>query len=116
MHELGLFPNDLGEEVKSEIQKQLAQTIKVNARPLTQVEWTALLEKEGFKIVSVETNPMSLLESKRVIDDEGFLRTLKIVFNILTHPKERKRILEMRKTFRKYKQHLNAIAIVAEKN
>lgn len=116
MHELGLFPNDLGEDVKSEIQKQLAQTIKVNGRPLTQVEWTALLEKEGFKIVSVETNPMSLLESKRVIDDEGFLRTLKIVFNILTHPKERKRILEMRKTFRKYKQHLNAIAIVAEKN
>ena len=58
---------------------------------------------------------MSLLESKRVIDDEGFFRSLKIVFNILTHSNERKRILAMRDTFRKYHKHLNAIVIVAEK-
>lgn len=115
IHELGLYPNDLSEEVKGDIQKELAQTIKVNARPLTQSEWTTLLEKEGFKIVQVETNSMSLLESKRVIDDEGFFRSIKIVFNILTHPNERKRIVEMRDTFRKYDKHMNSIAIVAEK-
>ena len=77
IHELGLYPNELAGDVKNEIQMQLAQTIKVNARPLTQSEWTSLLEKEGFKIVYVETNSMSLLESKRVIDDEGFFRSLK---------------------------------------
>lgn len=115
IHELGLYPNELDKGVKDEIQKQLAQTIKVNARPLTQSEWVSLLEKEGFKIVHIETNSMSLLESKRVIDDEGFFRTLKIIFNILTHSDERKRILAMRDTFRKYDKHLNAIAIVAEK-
>lgn len=115
IHELGLYPNELAVGVKNEIQKQLAHSIKVNARPLTQSEWTSLLEKEGFKIVHIETNPMSLLESKRVIDDEGFFRTTKIIFNILTHPNERKRILAMRDTFRKYDKHLNAIAIVAEK-
>lgn len=115
IHELGLYPDNIAEDIKTDIQKQLAQTIKVNARPLTQSEWSALLEKEGFKIVQVETNAMSLLESKRVIDDEGFFRTLKIVFNILTHPNERKRILAMRDTFRKYDKQLNAIAIVAEK-
>lgn len=115
IHELGLYPNDLNEEVKGELQKELAQTIKVNARPLTQNEWTTLLEKEGFKIVHVETNAMSLLESKRVIDDEGLFRAIKIVFNILTHPNERKRIVKMRDTFRKYDKHMNSIAIVAEK-
>ncbi len=115
IHELGLSPNDLNEEVKADIQKQLAQVIKVNARPLTQNEWIVLLEKEGFRIVQVETNAMSLLESKRLLDDEGLFRTLKIVFNILTHPKERKRIVAMRDTFRKHQKHLNAIAIVAEK-
>lgn len=115
IHELGLYPNDLNDAVKDDIQKQLAQTIKVNARPLTQHEWTTLLEKEGFKIVHVDTNAMSLLETKRVIDDEGFFRTLKIVFNILTHPKERKRIVAMRDTFRKYENHLNSIVIIAEK-
>lgn len=115
IHELGLYPNNLDEEIKNDIQKQLAQTIKVNARPLTQSEWTSLLEKEGFKIVHVETNPMSLLEPKRVLNDEGFFRTLKIVFNILTHPNERKRIVAMRDTFRKYDKNMNAIAIVATK-
>ncbi len=58
---------------------------------------------------------MHLLEPKRVIDDEGFLRTLKIIFNVLTHPKERKRILEMRKTFRKYEDNLCAVCLVAQK-
>lgn len=115
IHELGLYPNELGEDIKAGIQKELAQTIKVNARPLTQSEWTSLLEKEGFKVVHVETNAMSLLETKRFIDDEGFFRTLKIVFNILTHPNERKRIVAMRDIFRKYDKHLNAIVIVAEK-
>lgn len=115
IHELGLFPNDIDESIKSDIQKELAQTIKVNARPLTQSEWTTLIEKEGFKIVSIETTSMSLLEWNRVLDDEGIWRTFKIVYNVLTHPKERKRILNMRKVFRKYNQYLNAVSIVAEK-
>ena len=63
----------------------------------------------------IETNPMHLLEPKRMIDDEGFFRTLKIVFNILTNPSARKRILAMRKVFRTYQNHLNAVAIIAEK-
>jgi len=116
IHELGLTPNTIDENLKADIQKQLAIVIKVNARPLTVEEWENLLKKEGFSIVSIETNPMLLLEPSRVIDDEGFFRTLKIMFNIITHPNERKRILAMRKTFKKYKNHLNAIAIIAKKN
>lgn len=115
IHELGLQPDSMPDEKKAKIQRELAQVIKVNARPLTISEWTQLLEQEGFNIVKTETNPMYLLESQRMIDDEGIFRTLKIVFNILTHPKERKRILAMRKVFRKYNDHLNAISIVAEK-
>lgn len=115
IHELSLQPDDIDEITKNKIQKELAQVIKVNARPLTVSEWTDLLEKEGLKVTKVETNPMHLLEPKRVIADEGFFRTLKIAFNILTHPKERKRILAMRRTFTKYQNHLGAVAIVAEK-
>lgn len=115
IHELGLQPDDISEEKKAEIQRALAQVIKVNARPLTISEWSNLLEKEGYKVIKIETNPMHLLEPKRMIDDEGFFRTLKIAFNILTHPKERKRILAMRKVFRKYQSHLNAISIIAKK-
>lgn len=116
IHELGLAPDNIPDETKAEIQRGLAEVIRVNARPLTEKEWSALLEKEGFSIVKIEKNPMHLLEPGRVVRDEGFLRALGIVFNIATHPKERKRILTMRRTFRKYREHLNAVAIVAKKN
>lgn len=115
IHELGLHPNGINEHLKTEIQKELALAIKVNARPLTISEWKDLLENEGFRIKTVATNAMHLLEPGRIINDEGFIRTLKIGWNIVTHPDARKRILQMRKTFKKYQDHINAVAIVAEK-
>jgi ubiquinone/menaquinone biosynthesis C-methylase UbiE len=115
IHELGLTPNLIEEKTKTQIQKELSQISKVNARPLTESEWKKLLEKEGFKIKYVLTNSMNLLNVKRVVDDEGITQTLKIIFNVITHPKARKRVFEMKKVFTKYKQHINAIAIVAEK-
>lgn len=115
IHEIALTPDEPSENSKKEIQRDLATTIKVNARPLTKAEWIAMLEAEGFKVEDVMTNPMSLLETGRIIDDEGFFRTLKIAFNILTHPKARTRILAMRKVFRRYEKSMSAIAIVARK-
>ena len=82
---------------------------------MTESEWTKLLEQEGFLVKKIITNPMHLLEPKRIVDDEGFFRTIKIIFNILTNSLARKRIFEMRKVFRKYQNNLNAICIIAEK-
>lgn len=59
---------------------------------------------------------MYLLEWKRIIDDEGWMRTLKITFNILIHGSARKRILEMRRVFQKHQKHINSIVVIAEKN
>lgn len=115
IHEIALTPDAMSADTKKQIQHDLATTIKVNARPLTRAEWTAMLEAEGFIVESVMTNPMHLLETARIIDDEGFLRTLKITWNILSHPKARRRILEMRKVFRRYGPSMQAIAIVARK-
>lgn len=115
IHELGLIPDTIDAEKKATIQRSLAEAIKVNARPLSLSEWKDLLTKEGFRIVAVTTNAMRLLELRRMIADEGFLRFLKIVFNILTHADARRRILKMRSVFKQYKHHLNAVAIVAEK-
>lgn len=115
IHELSLKPDDLGAETKKDVQRGLAQSIKVNARPLTKPEWCALLQDQGFRIRSVAENAMDLLKLKRMIADEGILRTLKIAFNVATHPKARRSILDMRRTFVRYQDHLSSIAIVAEK-
>lgn len=115
IHELGLTPDGLDEKEKAKIQHELAVCIRVNARPLTQSEWVQLLEKEGFRIKEIHTNPMLLLETRRVVDDEGLFRSLKIGFNIIRQPKARRRINEMRCVFNRYKKQMNAVAIIAEK-
>jgi len=113
IHELGL--TEVNETLKNKIQKDLAQTVKVNTRPLTQTEWKVLLEQEGFVVKNIFIGKMHLLEPKRIIDDEGFFRTLKIGFNIITTPAARKRILEIRNVFSKHRKHTNSVVIIAEK-
>lgn len=115
IHELGLTPDDMPQEDKDTIQKNLAQAIKVNARPLTKYEWCALLKTEGFDIKEVYASPMHLLKPSRVVSDEGVFRTMKIGFNVLTHPAARKRIMKMRGIFQKYEKQMTAYAIVAQK-
>lgn len=115
IHELGLTPDDLHEETKATIQKDLAKSIKVNARPLTCREWQELLEQEGFAIEHVATNLMHLLKYSRMVADEGLFRTLKIGYNILANTQARRRVMNMQRDFKKYDQNMNAVAIIAKK-
>lgn len=101
--------------MKQEVQRELAQAIRVNARPLTVEEWKAVLTEAGLRVESVFTNPMHLLKPARIISDEGILRTLYIVFNILRTPKARRRVLQMRAVFNRYRNNLCAVAILAVK-
>lgn len=116
IHELGLTPDGLPEEPKREIQRALATSIKVNARPLTNAEWRALLEDAGFE-VREETHfaPMRLLQPRRIIADEGLAGAARFAGNVLRMPDERKRVLSMRKTFSAHKEALIAVGIVAVK-
>lgn len=115
IHELALQPDHLDENVKQQIQKELAVAIKVNARPLTVSEWSELLEKEGFKILNIETAPMHLLKPQRMINDEGLSGFLKIAGNMILQPIIRSRVMQMRKTFRKYENDLCAVSILTQK-
>ena len=115
IHELAIDDQVANDAMVKEIQKEISNSIKVNARPLLKSEWIKLIESQSFTVEKVMTNPMKLLEPKRVLQDEGFFRTLKIAFNILTHPKERKRILNMRNIFRKYAKYMLGISIIARK-
>jgi SAM-dependent methyltransferase len=115
IHELSLTPETLDEPTKETIQRDLAQAIRVNARPLTVAEWHALLEAAGFQVQMEARAPMHLLEPQRMIQDEGLLRTLRIALNILRNPTARQRVRTMRQVFRQYAAHLGAIALVAVK-
>lgn len=115
IHELGLIPDDLDDNIKGEIQKAVSQAIRVGARPLTRSEWRTLLEASGFEVQAQATGPMHLLEPKRVVQDEGIWRALTFACNVLRNAEARRRLLTMRRVFRKYHEHLVAIALVGLK-
>jgi hypothetical protein len=116
IHELCLVPDNLEESVRESIRQELSGEIHVGVRPLTIREWRKLLGDSGLEVVAEETAPMRLLEPARLVKDEGLLRTARFAWNVATHAAARRRILAMRRTFRKYSQHLAAIALVAEKS
>lgn len=112
IHELGLTPDEIPQQTKDEIRRDLARSIKVNARPLTAQEWTELLTGAGFEVVSVDHAPMALLNPARVLADEGPLGALRFIGNVLAQPSARRRVVGMRRTFGRYRQSLTAVALV----
>lgn len=115
IHELGLSPDDLPDEVKTEVRQALARSIRVNARPLTLAEWKRVLARHGLVIEHVQEAPMALLHPRRVIADEGLAGALRFAKNLLIQPKARRRVLGMRHAFRTHRQHLTAFVIIAQK-
>lgn len=113
IHELCLRPDDVPDDLRDQILGALAGTIRVGARPLTVAEWHELLTRQGFVVTAKYTAPMHLLEPRRLIRDEGLLRALKVVFNIVRDPVARRRVWAMRQSFRQYARHLGAVSLVA---
>jgi hypothetical protein len=112
IHELGLTPDTLPQDTKDDIRRDLARSIKVNARPLTAAEWTQLLTDAGFEVAAVDHAPMALLNPARVLADEGVAGALRIVGNLIVRRAARKRVIGMRRTFHRYRKSLTAVAVV----
>jgi SAM-dependent methyltransferase len=115
IHELCLTPNDLDERTKLGIQNELATVIHHGTRPLTIAEWQGLLEAEGFSVQTQAQAPMHLLEPWRLIQDEGMFGALRFAFNLLCNREARRRVLGMRRVFRRNRDHLAAVVFVAQK-
>lgn len=115
IHELCLVDDDVDESIRTAIQRELSDEIHVGVRPLPAREWRELLTAAGLVVVAEHTAPMHLLEPTRIVKDEGLLRTLRFLWNVATHAAARRRVVTMRRVFRKYDRHLAAIALVAEK-
>ncbi len=65
IHELGLQPDQVPEDIKQSVYKDLSANIRVHARPLTVAEWSALLK--NYRAVhppsAVMTSPFMKLDS-----------------------------------------------------
>jgi SAM-dependent methyltransferase len=115
IHELCLVPDDVSETIRESVRRELSSDIHVGVRPLTVREWQETLSAAGLEIVARQTAAMHLLEPRRIVKDEGLLRTIRFIWNVATHPAARQRVRSMRNVFRKFSENLAAVAIVARK-
>jgi Methyltransferase domain len=115
IHELCLVPDDVEESIRDEIQHDLSDEVHVGVRPLTVREWHCLLWAAGLRVVAEHRAPMHLLEPVRLVRDEGLFGAIRFSWNVATHAAARRRVLRMRRVFRKYEKYLAATALVAKK-
>jgi cyclopropane fatty-acyl-phospholipid synthase-like methyltransferase len=110
-----LFHEMLVNDREDEIHHALAAAIRVNATPLSAVEWIAACETAGLQVLQHHTGAMRLLNPAQIVQDEGFLDAIKFFWNGLTHPPVRDRLLTMQHVFRQYEQELGYIVLCAER-
>jgi len=112
IHELCFRPDGISEAKRREIEAEMSKEIHVGVQPLCSSEWRQLFEQQGLKVIWCGEADLDLLEPHRILQDEGVLRCLKIMCNVLRDPLLRRRILAIRRIFRKHKEHLGAVSIV----
>lgn len=105
----------LARDHEAEIQQALATAIRVNATPLSEANWIAACEATGLNVQKVYTDGMRLLNWQAVLQDEGLIDALRILWNVLTRPAIRDRVLEMRSIFQRYQHELGYIILYAQR-
>lgn len=112
VHELAFEGSD---EAREAAERDMSQHIHVGVRIHDEAGWRALFTEAGLSVRTVRTGPMRLLEPGRVLSDEGLARTALFLFRLATEPRARKRVLEVRRCFRRHAAGLRSIAIVVDK-
>jgi hypothetical protein len=88
---------------------------RANSTPLSESGWIAVYQNAGLQVEKCQSGAMGLLNLPRMLQDEGFVGTVRILWNILSRSQIRDRILAMRRVFQHYQQDLGYIVISAKK-
>lgn len=105
----------MGHRWSQTVNRSIPATINAAALTTSKPTWSRLLSEHGLVVDRIVTAPMALLQPRRVIADEGLFGALRFARNLLVNRDARKRVLTMRNTFRKHRERLTAVAIVARK-
>lgn len=115
IHELCICPDDLSPEKRQALEEDLSHAIHVGVRPLSAAQWRKLFQSHGFEIIAEKQCPMKLLSPMRILRDEGLWGGLRFLFRLLADAAARRRVFQMRRAFRRHRNHLSAIALIARK-
>jgi SAM-dependent methyltransferase len=115
LHELSVVSGNLSEESYQKLLQEMRSVLKVNAAPLRTGQWKRLCREIGFSIQRSFQRPMALLNPERLIEDEGAMNVLRIVWNMIRTPGAYTRIRSIRSMFTKHEGELAAIGLILQK-
>lgn len=115
IHEMCIVPDDLDDQTRRALNRDISLEIHNGVQPISAAEWRTLLEQCGFEVEQEFRAPMHLLEPLRMIADEGILGAARIVGNLLLDSELRRRVLAMRRLFRRYQNQLGAVGFIARR-
>lgn len=95
------------------LHQNLTQVMRVNATPLPELNWIDTFNQVGLTVMRQKTGAMKLLDPAQVLQDEGVAHTVQMIWNILTQPVIRDRIIKMRRVLTQHQQNLGYIALCA---
>jgi hypothetical protein len=95
------------------LHQDLTQATRVNATPLLEQGWISTFDEAGLTVKQHQVGAMRLLNPAQLLRDEGVIHTIQIVWNVLTRPVIRDRILAMRRVFTQHQRDLGYIALCA---
>jgi len=102
-------------EVQEQIKKDMSRVLNIGFYPETKESYQEMLKNAGYTTIDfVSVCDLALLSPKSVIKDEGLFGFVKILYNAITKPYLRSRMLATRKAMSESKE-LAYIIIVASK-
>lgn len=95
------------------LHQDLSQAMHVKATPLTEADWINTFYQVGLTVTQQQRGAMKLLDPIQVLQDEGVVHTAQIVWNMVTQPVLRDRILTMQRVLTQHQADLGYIALCA---
>ncbi|WP_144936718.1 class I SAM-dependent methyltransferase [Rothia kristinae] len=112
VHELALRPGQLSALEQDGIRRNLARELRLPARPLTVPDWEDLAQSQGLRPEQMKLVPMSMLQPRRMLADEGAAGVLRILGNMARRPRAARRAQRMHRVFWDHRRHLSGMALV----
>ncbi|GAX12797.1 hypothetical protein FisN_15Hh276 [Fistulifera solaris] len=94
----------------------LTEALGIGFYALTAEEWKSLLERNGYHVVHCQQGPLANPNLRRLVQEEGWRKTIRIVGNLLLHPAWRQRVKTAQRTMKRYHASLGYIVLHAVKD
>lgn len=99
----------------AQMRQDMANALGTGFYALSVDEWKQLVQRNGYRVMECQQGHLQSMSPKILMQDEGWSRAFRIVWNIVTHKTWRERVKRARTTMASYNDSLGYILLRAAK-